>query len=84
MDTGSQRQKLETAFRQALALPAKVDIRSAAYDNTPQWDSVAHLLLVGALEDAFGIHLTPAEVVELNSYAQAQLILTAHGVRLDE
>jgi hypothetical protein len=35
------------------------------------------------VEDAFGIHLTPAEVVELDSYAQAELILTRHGIRLD-
>jgi len=77
-------QKLETAFRQGLALPAKCDVRSTEYDHTRQWDSVAHLLLVVAVEDAFGIHLTPAEVVELDSYARAELILTRHGIRLDE
>jgi acyl carrier protein len=45
-----------------------------------QWDSVAHLQLVVAIEDEFGIQLDPAEVVDLNSYASAVAILDRHGV----
>jgi acyl carrier protein len=45
-----------------------------------QWDSVAHLQLVVAIEDEFGIRLTPADVVELKSYPAAVAILRRHGV----
>ena len=46
-------------------------------------DSVDALQLVVALEDAFNISLTPADVVELKSYASAVRILRRHGVSID-
>ena len=76
----TQEQKLDTAFREALALPRTFDVRSAEYDRIRQWDSVAHLLLITTIEDTFNIHLDPAQVVELQSYTKARDILRAHGV----
>ena len=72
--------KLQRAFRQGLALPASFDVRSAELSAVPQWDSVAHLQLVVAMEDAFGVRLDPADVVTLNSYSSAIEILRHHGV----
>jgi acyl carrier protein len=48
-----------------------------------QWDSVAHLQLVVAIEDAFSIRLSPADVMDLTSYALAVEILQRHGIRMD-
>ena len=49
-----------------------------------QWDSVAHLQLVIAIEDAFGLQLTPAEVIDLNSFEAAATMLRRRGVWADE
>jgi acyl carrier protein len=74
------RERLEFSFRQGLALPATFDVSSVENTAMPQWDSVAHLQLVIAIEDEFGIQLDPADVVDLNSYATAVTILQRHGV----
>ena len=76
----SNAQRLQGSFRQGLALPPAFDVTHADSSNLRQWDSVAHLQLVGAVEDSFGVRLTPAEVVELKSYQEAIAILRRHGV----
>jgi acyl carrier protein len=72
--------RLQQAFRQALALPFSFDVALADLNAVSQWDSVAHLQLVVAIEDTFGIRLSPADVIELNSFASAIAILRRHGV----
>jgi acyl carrier protein len=76
----SGQEKLQAAFRQGLALPVTFDVVSADSSTMQQWDSVAHLQLVVALEDAFGIRLDSADVVDLKSYYSAVTILRRHGV----
>jgi acyl carrier protein len=73
-------EKLQVSFRKGLALPDTFDVTHAQADVLRQWDSVAHLQLVVAIEDAFSIRLSPADVVDLTSYRDAILILRRHGV----
>ena len=76
-------EKLQSSFREGLALPRSFDVSHAENSSLRQWDSVAHLQLVVAIEDAFGIRLTPADVVDLTSYRAAVSILRRHGVWAD-
>lgn len=76
----SNADRLQGSFRQGLALPPKCDVTKADSANLRQWDSVAHLQLVVAVEDEFGVRLSPADVVELKSYPAAIAILRRHGV----
>jgi acyl carrier protein len=48
-----------------------------------QWDSVAHLQLVVAIEDEFGVRLSPTDVIDLKSYAAAIAILQRLGAWRD-
>ena len=77
-------QRLASAFRQALALPGNFDVGSAQYTEMRQWDSIAHLQLVVAIEDAFAVRLDPSDVIDMKSYAEAVRILKGHGVWSDE
>ncbi len=45
--------------------------------NCLHWDSLNHLKLVVAIEQDFGITLTDAEVIELNSFQTALEIVKA-------
>ena len=45
----------------------EIDARTST-DNVPQWDSVRHMNLVIALEEAFGITIPDEEVVTMTSY----------------
>jgi acyl carrier protein len=47
--------------------PASVD-EGFLRDSAPSWDSLNHLRLVSALEEAFGIRFTMREVGELDGF----------------
>ena len=49
-------------------------------ENTPAWDSVAHLNLVLSLEQAFGQRFTPEEFMQMQSVAAIKGVLAAHGL----
>jgi acyl carrier protein len=70
-------------LREELTLPADADLTTIAYGRTETWDSVAHMQLVLALEEAFGISLSPEDVVEISTYPAAVRILRDHhGIAL--
>jgi acyl carrier protein len=48
-------------------------------ENTPAWDSVAHLNLVLSLELAFGQHFSTDEFMQMQSLAAIKRALAAHG-----
>jgi long-chain acyl-CoA synthetase len=52
---------------------------SSTQDNTPGWDSLGHLEFVVALESAFRIRLTPADIMKLTSLAVAERIVRDHA-----
>ena len=76
-------QRLQSSFRKGLALPAAFDVTNVESGSLRLWDSVAHLQLVVAIEDEFGVRLSPADVVELKSYPAAIAVLRGHGVWCD-
>jgi len=50
-------------------LPPEAITPDTAQDTCPTWDSLAHLNLMLALEDAFGLTLTVDEMAQLTSVA---------------
>jgi acyl carrier protein len=54
-----------------------------AYQSIPQWDSVAHMVLVAEIENTFNVTLDTDEIIEMSDVAKAIEILRKHGVVLD-
>ena len=50
-------------------LPAS-EIPVASIDSLPRWDSVAHIMLLTAVSEEFGIDFEPEDYVDLISYPQ--------------
>ena len=72
---------LKQAFIEALGLDAAVtNWDNLAYRGIPEWDSVAHMQLVGEIEDAFDIMLETDDVIDMSSYTKAKEILGKYGV----
>jgi acyl carrier protein len=46
-----------------------------------EWDSLAHVGLMVALEQEFGVTISPAQAVELASVGRIKRFLAAEGVR---
>ena len=50
------------------------------FQDIPSWDSVGHMGLVPALEEAFEIMLEADDIVDLSSYEKGQEILAKYDV----
>lgn len=50
-------------------LPADAITRETTRDSCAKWDSLAHLNLMLAIEDGFGVTLTVDEMAEMTSVA---------------
>jgi acyl carrier protein len=46
------------------------EIRTAGTDTLKAWDSVAHITLLTAISEEFGIEFEPEDYVDLVSYSQ--------------
>lgn len=71
-------EKLKSIFVESLNIN-EVDVTdNLAYSEHPKWDSVAHLLLVTAIEEAFDIYFEPDDVVDMSSFAKAKSIVSGY------
>ena len=53
--TGMQREELEALFRYCVRVPDDRSVAGVTRGVWPGWDSMAHVTLVGALEDQFDL-----------------------------
>ena len=51
------------------------------YQGVEAWDSVGHMTLVAALEDAFNISLDTDDIIDLSSFEKGQEILAKYDVK---
>lgn len=65
---------LDRLIADVLGLPQS-EIGQAAYGTTPAWDSVAHLLLVAAIEERYAIELDGADVSAMSDHAAIRRVL---------
>jgi acyl carrier protein len=71
--------KLVGCFVEVLGLN-EADVKDdLKYQSVLAWDSVAHMSLVVALENAFDVMLDTDEIIALESVAKARAILKKHG-----
>ena len=60
--------KLQAIVRAALELPPQVDVTGAGQDTVATWDSLAHAMLMVAIESEFGLSIDAADQLRLTSY----------------
>lgn len=51
------------------------------YNSIPEWDSVAHMVVISDLEDAFGIMLDTDDIVAMSSVGEIRSILKKYDVQ---
>ena len=72
-------EKYTQAFMQAFDIDADT-AKSLEFQAIPAWDSVGHMGLVTALEEAFDIMLEPDDIVDLSSYDKGKELLGKYGI----
>lgn len=78
--TNDRLDKLRAAFRESLHLSADTLVDSLEYNKHKKWDSVAHMALVAAIEEAFDIMLETDDVLEMSSFLKAVSIVEKYDV----
>ena len=58
------------------------DVKSLHYQDIPEWDSVGHMSLVAALEEAFDIMMDTDDIIDFESYEKGIEILKKYDVQL--
>ena len=48
------------------------------YQSIPAWDSVGHMTLIAALEDAFDIMMETDDIIDFNSFEKGKVILAKY------
>lgn len=72
--------KLVELFAETLNLPSEAIRDDTSPTNTVQWDSLANLLLIAGIEEAFEIDLTTAELEAMRDVGMVRALLRARGV----
>lgn len=79
----SNLEKYNQVFCETLQL-TEDKLASLKYQAVELWDSVGHMTLVAALEDAFDIMMETDDIIDLSSYEKGQEILAKYDVNFNE
>lgn len=71
--------KVISTFAQVLGIPATQINDELRYAGIPQWDSIAHMAVVSALEEQFAIMIDMDDVIDMNTVGKAREIVRKYG-----
>lgn len=71
----SNLEKYNQAFIESLEISTN-QLAGLKYQDIEAWDSVGHMQLVAALEDAFDIMMDTDDIIDLSSYEKGKEILS--------
>lgn len=74
-------EKYKNAFVEALEVN-EADVEGLEYQAIPQWDSVGHMGLVAAIEDAFDIMMDTDDIIDFNSFNKGIELLKKYDVEI--
>lgn len=75
----SNQDKYNNVFCETLQVSPE-QLSGLTYQSVELWDSVGHMTLVAALEDAFDIMLETDDIIDLSSFEKGKEILQKYGV----
>ena len=70
--------KLKSIFAESLGIDESVVTDNLRYAEIPQWDSVAHMALVAAIEEGFDIMIETEDVIDMSSFEKAKQIVNKY------
>jgi acyl carrier protein len=68
-------ERIRAIMAEVLRLPVDRIGADAAIGTVPNWDSTAHMRMMIALEDTFGIDLDESRMVEMTSFAKIRSVV---------
>lgn len=80
-DMGNQ-DKYDEAFKESFSIDEDALGEKLTYQSIPEWDSVGHMGLMAALEDAFDIMIEMEDVIDFGSYEIGKSILKKYEINI--
>lgn len=77
----SNLEKYNSVFCETLQIEES-QLNGLEYQGVELWDSVGHMTLMAALEDAFDIMLDTDDIVDFSSYEKGKEILKKYDVEI--
>lgn len=74
-------EKLTNVFADTFGIAVN-EVAGLQYQGIEQWDSVAHMTLVAAIEDEFGIEMDTDDIIDMSSFEKAKEIVAKYGIAL--
>lgn len=74
-------EKYNAVFCETLNV-VETQLADLKYQSVPSWDSVGHMSLVAAIEDAFDIMMEMDDIIDLSSYEKGKEILKKYEVEI--
>lgn len=68
-------EKYINAFVEGLEIDMELVKEGLEYQSIPQWDSVGHMGLIAAIEDAFDIMMDTDDIIDFSSFEKGKEIL---------
>ena len=53
------------------------------YQDIPEWDSLGHMSMIGALEDEFEIMFDMDDIIDFSSFKKGIETLSKYGIKFD-
>jgi acyl carrier protein len=76
----SNREKYENVFIESFSVDRDALNEKFVYQCIPAWDSVGHMAMISALEEAFGIMLEMDDIIDFSSFHKGIETLAKYGV----
>jgi len=74
------REKYDKVFVDCFAINVDQLNESLTYQSIASWDSVGHMGMVAALEEAFGIMMEMDDIIDFSSYHKGMELLKKYDI----
>ena len=78
----SSDQAYQNVFIQSLSINKDKFNNEIKYNDIPEWDSIGHMTLMSALEEAFSITLDTDDILDFSSFKKGKEVLKKYKVNL--
>lgn len=75
----TNKEKYVKAFVDALEI-SEDQTKGLKYQDIEAWDSVGHMGLIAAIEDAFDIMMDTDDIIDFNSFEKGMDLLKKYGI----
>ena len=78
----TNREKYDQIFMDCFSVEKGMLNDKFVYQCVTEWDSIGHMSMIAAIEEAFNIMMETDDIIDFSSYTKGMEILSKYGVIL--